>query len=408
MKRIVTFALLFLLICSNNPYGVVHAKEMPPPVSADGAVILDAATGQLLYSKDPDTAYPPASTTKIMTALLTLENTNLNDKVIIGKNPPNVDGTRVGLCEGEQLTVKDLLYGLLLASDNDCAEALAEHIGGTMDKFVAKMNKRAKELGAKNTNFVNPTGLFDENHKTSARDLALMMRALSKHPEYSKIATTISYTIPATNKSPQPREVWNENKLIQKQSTYYYSGCLGGKTGYTVQSFHSYVSTATRNGQQLIVALIHDKNKTFFPDAVALFNFGFNNFTFTKLYQKGALVTTYNKDGLSIPLIAAYDFYYIKAKDDTNVPQVTLKDKNLMFRFFKKGDIVDEASISFEGREIGKLKLASSITHGEKQVLNSNNMQKIIMKNKYLLAVPPIIIILAVVFVLKRRVFSNK
>ena len=407
MKKIVTFMLLFLAICYTNSYNV-YATQTLPSVSADSAVLLDAATGEVLYAKNPDSAYPPASTTKIMTALLTLENTNLDDKVIVGKNPLNVDGTRVGLCEGEQLTVKDLLYGLLLASDNDCAEALAEHIGGTMDKFVVKMNKRAKELGAKNTNFVNPTGLFDEKHKTSARDLALMMRALSKHPEYSKIATTMSYTIPPTIKCPQAREVWNENKLIQRQSTYYYSGCLGGKTGYTVQSLHSYVSTATRNGQQLIVALIHDKNKTFFPDAVALFNFGFNNFNLIKLYQRGALVTTYNKDGLSVPLIAAYDFYYIKAKDDINVPHVTLSDKNLTFRFFKKGDIVDGASISFEGREIGKLKLASSINHSEKQVLNSNNMAKIIIKNKYLLLVPSIIIILTIIFILKRHVFSNK
>ncbi|MFL0195789.1 serine hydrolase [Clostridium sp. WILCCON 0269] len=408
MKKIVTLMLFFLIIYPISSYNV-YASETPPSVSADSAVLLDATTGEVLYSKNPDSAYPPASTTKIMTALLTLENANLNDKVTVGKNPTLVDGTRLGLYEGEELTVKDLLYGLLLASDNDCAEALAEYLGnGSVDNFVAKMNKRARDLGATNTNFVNPSGLFNEKHRTSAKDLALIMRELCKNPEYSKIATTLYYTIPPTNKSPKERGVWNENKLIQSQSTYYYSGCEGGKTGYTTQSLHSYVSAATRNGQRLIVALVHDKNKTFFPDAISLFNYGFDNFTLVKLYSKGDLVTTYNKNNLSVPLAAASDFYYVKNKKDTNVPNFTLKNSNLSVKHFSTGDIVEKATIYFDGKNIGKLDLLSNCSHNEKQAIASGYIEDIV-KNRYLIFVPLILILtLLLSITIKKIILSNE
>lgn len=400
MKKLITLIILSILIYSNS-MNMVYAKETPPSVSADSVVLMDALTGEVLYSKNPDSAYPPASTTKIMTALLTLEKTNLDDKVKIGKNPPLADGSKIYLYEGEELTVRDLLYGLLLASANDCAEALAEHISGSLDKFSTEMNKRALELGAKNTNFINPSGLFNEKHKTSAKDLALIMRELCKNPEYSKIATTVSYKIPPTNKSAQERPLWNENKLIQKQSKLYYDGCKGGKTGYTVQSLHSYVSTATRNGQQLIVTLIHDKDKTFFPDAIALFNYGFNNFQLNRLYAKGDVVTTYNKGELSVPLIAASDFYYVKEKDNKSIPTFNLASENLSSNFFKAGDPVMEANILLDNKNIGKLNLLSGSNHELKQMFNSNTLGNTHIKIKYLAPVAVLSIII-LIFILKR------
>lgn len=292
MRKFVVLLMICLLVLSNFS-GLVYAKDNPPTVSADSAVLMDATTGEVLYGKNMDTAYPPASTTKIMTALLTLENCNLDDVVTVGKNPPLADGSKIYIFEGEKITVRDLLYGLILVSANDCAEALAEYISGSMDKFAEKMNSRALELGCKDTNFVNPSGLFNPNHKTSAKDLALIMRQLVLNSEYTKIATTQSYKIAPTNKSTLERPLWNENKLIQKGSKYYYEGCEGGKTGYTVQSDHSYVASATKDGHRLIVALVHDKNKTFFDDAPALLNYGFNTYDLVKLYNKGDLVSNY-------------------------------------------------------------------------------------------------------------------
>lgn len=247
-------------------------------VAADSAVLMDGKTGEILYSKNMDTAYPPASTTKIMTALLTLENCKLEDIVTIGKNPPKTDGNNICLIEDEQFTVKDLLHALILESANDCANALAEHISGSVEKFAIRMNERAKELGCKSTNFMNPSGLYHKSHKSSAKDMALIMMELTKHSEFTDIATTMSYSIPSTNKTVRERSIPNRNRLLIKNSGFYYEGCIGGKTGYTIQSKHSYVASAIRDDRQLIVALVHDKEKKFYSDTIRLFNYGFSKF----------------------------------------------------------------------------------------------------------------------------------
>jgi serine-type D-Ala-D-Ala carboxypeptidase (penicillin-binding protein 5/6) len=247
-------------------------------VAADSAVLMDAESGRILYSKNMNTAYPPASTTKIMTALLVLENCKLEDLVTIGKKPPNTEGNNICLIEGEQFTVKDLLHALIIESANDCANALAEHISGSVENFALKMNERAKELGCKSTNFTNPSGLYHKYHKSSAKDLALIMMELIKHREFTTIATTMSYSIPSTNKTVRERSIPNRNKLLIKNSGVYYEGCIGGKTGYTIQSKHSYVASAEKAERKLIVALVHDKEKKFYQDTIRLFNFGFSQY----------------------------------------------------------------------------------------------------------------------------------
>lgn len=400
MKKFLTILLSSIIIFSNINLKVL-AKEPEPTVSAEGAVLMDAATGEILYSKNMNAAFPPASTTKIMTALLTLEKCNLDDIVTVGKNPPFADGSKIYIFEGEQLTVRDLLYGLLLPSANDCAEALAEHISSSMDEFAKLMNKRAKELGCENTNFVNPSGLYNENHKTSAKDLALIMRQLSSMPEYKTIATTLATKIAPTNKNKEERPLWNENKLIQKNSRYYYDGIIGGKTGYTVQSEHSYVAAATRNGQRLIVALVHDKNKTFFEDSVNLFNYGFSNYKLEKLFSKGDEITSYKSENLTIPLIASEDFYYVKEKNSNEVPTYTIPQTNLSDRSFKTGDILLETPVTFSNKQVGNLKIASGIDHEIKPVFSFKNDSKV-NNNLLYFAVPGIAIILLMAVFIKR------
>lgn len=409
MKKSVIFIVLWLFLISCSTSFKAYAKNPPPSVSADSAVLLDATTGEILFSKNPDTAYPPASTTKIMTALLVLEKTNLDNEVTIGSNPPKIDGTRLGLIEGEKLKVRDLLYGLLLASDNDCAMALAEYVGnGSVNKFVDEMNKKALELGALHTHFVNPSGLFDKNHNISAKDLSLIMKELSKNSNYSKIASTVSYTIKPTNKSKNERVVWNENRLIQKQSHYYYEGCIGGKTGYTIQSLHSYVATAIRGNHQLIVALVHDKNKTFFPDAISLFNYGYNNFKFEKLYSKGDIIANYNKNNLSVPLIAASDFYYDREIGDNSTPTFKLKDNNLNLKSFKKGDTVDEAEFSLNGKNVGNLQLLSGVNNSSSSIYTGNQNKISHLNMQYLVLASIIILIIISAFLIKKSKISNE
>jgi len=347
MNKLITIILTALfLFFSVVP--TVSARVIPPAVSADSVVLLDATTGKILYEKNKDSAYPPASTTKIMTILLVLENSNLNDVVTVSKNAEIADGSKIFLVEGEKITVKELLYGLILASANDCAVALAEHVSGTTEKFVELMNKKAKSLGCTHTNFVNPNGLYNINHKTSAYDLSLIMQELTKYAQYTKIALTASYEIPPTNKSAKERPLLNGNRLIQKADQYYYPDCVGGKTGYTIQSKHSYIAVAIRNGQKLIVALVHDSKKTFFPDSRKLLDYGFDNFELFKQFNKNDAVSKLTlKDGTVIPLLASKDLFILKAKNSTLTPTVKIEENKTDLTSIKKGEVLGNAMISF-------------------------------------------------------------
>ena len=365
MKKLITILITSFLILFNI-FPAVKAQGKPPAVSADSVVLMDATTGKVLYEKNKNTAYPPASTTKIMTALLVLEKANLEDVVTVSKNAEMADGSKIYLFQGEEVSVKELLYGLILASANDCAVALAEHISGSTEEFAKLMNERAKSLACKSTNFVNPNGLYDANHKTSAYDLALIMQELTKHEEYKEISTTPSYIMAPTNKSTEKRPLWNGNRLIHKNDSYYYEGCEGGKTGYTIQSKHSYVAVASRNGQKLIVALVHDSVKTFFPDSRKLFDYGFENFELSKFLNKDDAVSdTTLEDGTVIPLLASKDFYFVQAKGSTLTPTIKTDPITADISSVKKGDLLGSATITC-GEDTYALDLSSGVDYSKK------------------------------------------
>lgn len=396
------FVLLWIVILMFvNKNDMVFAKDAPPSVTSDSAVLIDAATGTVLYSKNMNSAYPPASTTKVMTALLTIENINLDEIVTVSQKTPYVDGSKIGLFEGEQVAAKDLLYGLLLLSGNDCAEALAEHISGSAENFAKLMTERAKELGCENTNFANPHGLYDDNHRTSAKDLALILREAMKHPEFREIASAFTYKIPPTNKHPEGIHLANENKLINKNSKYYCKEAEAGKTGYTTQSRFSYVASASKDGQRLILALIHSNTKTYYEDSINLFNYGFNNFELLPLLKEGDIVTNLSQDNSSIPLAAAEDYYYVREKGSESKPELKLLDSALDKKSFKKGDNVAEASVTLNDKSLPNLKLISSVDHEAKPVLsittNKKNQHNTTLR---IILIPLIIIILAVTFII--------
>ncbi|MBW9155075.1 D-alanyl-D-alanine carboxypeptidase [Clostridium sp. FP2] len=372
MRKLITiiFASFFLLF---NVSLAVQALVTPPVASADSVVLMDATTGKILYEKNKNSAYPPASTTKIMTVLLVLERCNLSDVVTVSKNAEMADGSKIYLFEGEKISVKELLYGLILASANDCAVALAEHVSGSTEKFALLMNERANSLGCKNTNFVNPNGLYNVNHKTSAYALALIMQELTKHEEYKKIAITPSYAMASTNKSAEKRPLSNGNRLIQKNDQYYYKDCEGGKTGYTIQSQHSYIAVASRNGQKLIVALVHDSKKTFFPDSIKLLNYGFDNFELFKYFNVNDEVSKVTlDDGTSIPLLASRDFYIVKAKNSTeaSTPVIKTEEKNLKPSSIVKGDKISKATITFD-KDSYNLDLSSGVNYSKPSSQNN-------------------------------------
>ena len=408
MRKLTAIILLSIFIVFNIA-PAVKAQANPPPASADSVVLMDATTGKILYEKNKDSAYPPASTTKIMTILLVLEKTNLDDIVTVSKNASLADGSKIYIREGEKLPVKELLYGLTLASANDCAVALAEHISGSVEEFAKLMNERAKSLGAKNTNFVNPNGLYDVNHKTSAYDLALIMQELTKYEKYKEIATTPSYIMAATNKCDLKRPLWNGNRLIQPGDPYYYEDCIGGKTGYTIQSKHSYIAAASRNGQKLIVSLVHDSPKTFFKDSRALLDYGFDNFELSEYFKKGDVVSNETlKDGTVLPLLASKDLYIVKDKNSTPSEVIKLSELKLDKLTIKKGDLVSKATITFDNDSYS-LDLTSGIDYAKKKSSLSKLFLKDATKNSSVIVnVMKYILIILVLFIIFIKIRNTK
>ncbi len=374
MKKIFTIIVIAFLLLTSSDIKINAETLAPPNVSGDGVVLMDATTGEILYGKNIDETFHPASTTKIMTALLTLENTKLDDVVTLSndfttKNLTLIGGNNISLQNGEQIKVKDLLYALLLPSANDSAVALAIHISGSVPAFAELMNKRAKELGCTTANFQNPNGLYDKTHVVSAKDLALILRKLSTYPEFRQIATTTSYRMSPTNKTDQAkttidRTLRNEDKLIYKGTSNYYEGIDCGKTGYTTQSLHSYVAAATRNGHRLIVTIMHSNDQKYFTDAKALFDYGFENFNLNKEYSKGDVVTYYKEsNGKKIPLVAAEDFYYVTNKDSTSKPSFEFNNNSIKSKKFYKGEKVTNIDLNLDGKLIGNLNLLSGTTY---------------------------------------------
>ena len=253
-----------------------------PNVYAEAAIVMEASTGLILYEKGIHQEYYPASITKIMTALLAIENSSLGEVVTFSKNAVfdvDLDSSRIGIDVGEKLTMQQCLYGILLESANEVSYAVAEHVGGTMEEFVRMMNDRAQSIGCKNTNFVNPHGLHDTNHYTSAYDMALITREAMKNETFRKIFSTRTYQIPPTNIQSETRYLRHHHRFILKQQ-YHYDDCIGGKTGYTSISKFTLASVAKRGDLELIcIVMKDDSNEHQYTDTQKLFDYGFDNFS---------------------------------------------------------------------------------------------------------------------------------
>lgn len=247
-----------------------------PEIQSEGAVLMDAATGTLLYSKNGETRYYPASITKLMTALLVAEKCSLPDTVTFSKTATtNLESGAVtlGLTEGDKLTVEQSLYGLMLKSANEVANGLAEHVSGSVSAFSVLMNARAKELGCTGTNFVNPNGLNSSSHYTTAHDMALIARAAFQNDIVRKVSSTLSYQIPATKKA-SARTVTMGHKMLSPGDARYYPGVIGGKTGYTSLAGNTLVTCVEKNGVRLIAVIMKSKS-THYGDTKSLLDYGF-------------------------------------------------------------------------------------------------------------------------------------
>lgn len=356
MKKLFGKIIMIFFICSNL---IITTANAEPFLDAKGVVLLDGITGKVLFAKNADVQYEPASTTKVMTALLTVEKCNLDDKVTIGENPPFADGSSIGIQKGEVYTVRELLLGLLLESGNDTAEALAEHVSGSSEAFAVLMTEKAKELGANNTTFKNPSGLHQEGHLTTAYDLSLIMRAAYNNPSFNEIAKAPFYFYkdqPYSNGS----EKWatNRNHCINPLTPYYYEYCYSGKVGYTPEANHTYTASAVKNGQVLIASFLNAENKDAqFSSVGPLFEYGFENFETIKLVSIGDKVADYTINNETIiPLLSNKEFYYNKPKN-APVPLVTYSydTKDYSRETISKGQSLFDGNILLDGEVYGNL-----------------------------------------------------
>ncbi len=265
----------------DEPFKGVLAEDVlqvsgAPAVDAAAAVILDAKTGRVLYAKNATVHRSIASTTKIMTAILAIENGNLDDKVTISKRAASIWGSTINLQTGQEYTLNELLYGLLLNSGNDASIAIAEHISGSVEEFVKKMNEKAKELGAYDTSYANTHGLDAPGHYSTAYDLGRIARYALENPIFSKIVGTKYAAIPG-------RQLHNTNELLEL-----YEGADGVKTGYTGKAGRCLVASATRDGMRLIsVILGSPTNYKRALSSKSILDFAFNNYKYHTLVEKG-------------------------------------------------------------------------------------------------------------------------
>jgi len=277
------WALVCMLLILLALPGLGLAVDAPPAPPAKAYLLMDAATGQVLYEHESRAQLPMASTTKIMTAILALERGNLADVVTVGRKPYDTGGTTIYLEMGERQTLQNLLYALLLESANDAAVAIAEHLAGTEEAFAGWMNARAKELGATQTHFVNSHGLHDTDHYTTAYDLARIARYAMRNPKFRELVTTEEMTIPGADKNP-PRQLQSHNRLLG-----YYEGVTGVKNGYTEEADLTNVASAKRGETELIAVVLGAKERLW-TSSMALLDFGFSHYRTQVLARKGDLI----------------------------------------------------------------------------------------------------------------------
>ncbi|MDO5516766.1 MAG: D-alanyl-D-alanine carboxypeptidase family protein [Clostridium sp.] len=329
-------------------------------IEAKSALLMEPTTGKVIYEKNADEKFAPASVTKIMTMLLTMEavdsgKISLDDKVTCSENAKKMGGSTMLLDTGEIRTVEELLKGVAIASGNDAAVALAEYLGGTEQDFVALMNKRCEELGMKNTTFKNCNGLPAEGHLSTANDIAIMSKELLKHPKVLKYTGTYMDSITEGRKS--PIELVNHNKLVR-----FFDGCDGLKTGFTNEAKYCISATATRNNVRMLSVIMGAPTyKIRNRDASILLNYGFSKYEGKKIVAKDEDVDKVFMDEQT------EKYFMAKAKDDLNavVPKGCGKDieKKIVIdelkKEYKQGEIVGKCELYIGEDKVGEVDVYS-------------------------------------------------
>ncbi len=378
-------------------------------ISAESAVLIDSSSEKTLYAKNDTQKMYPASTTKIVTAILTIENCKLDDVVTvpyeaISQIPSGY--SIAALQAGEQLTVDQLLRLMLVHSANDAANVLAYHVSGSLEGFASLMNQKVADLGLEHTHFTNPSGMQNENHYTTAHDLALIMKYCMKNSTFRTLAGLKSCIIPATNKY-EERVFQTTNELLiydtsKVQSNYYYKYAIAGKTGYTTEAKNCLVSVANKDGFELICVVLgagvgYNNLSGKFVDTKSIFEYGYSNYSIKKLRDSNAIATqiTINnatKETRDLDLLISNDITALVTNDDTDTeytPQITLQD-NLL------------APIA-QGQVVGKITYTVDGIDYSSDLIASHNVEV----SRSAVLIVQIILIVIILFLLYKLLFGN-
>lgn len=412
--RFMAILMLFVLFFVPNAYALTD----PNPAAA-AAILIDKDSGYVLYDKNSDEKRYPASTTKIMTALITLENAENLDELVEVTEEDFIgvasDASKAGFMVGEQVPVIDLLYGLMLPSGNEAANTLARYIGGSIENFADMMNEKAKELGCKNTHFVNPNGLHDDNHYTTARDLAIITQEALKDETFALIVNTAQKTLSETNMTPmrdgKPLKVYTTNMLIySRYQPEYYTYAKGVKTGFTSQAGYCLVSTAIYKESQLIsVVLGCEKpagaaNANTFEASKTLFRWGFNNFETVDMVKKDETVSE-----VAVRLSTQQDTLVVVTKGNISGIMPIDADKNKIERKMDlpesvnapitQGQKIGTMTVSYNGVEYGTVDLVALNDISMSQVLYvADKIENFFQSNAFRIIVVSVILLFFLYF----------
>ncbi|WMM26490.1 D-alanyl-D-alanine carboxypeptidase family protein [Tissierella sp. MB52-C2] len=364
MKKKICLIIIIIMTLSSS---IVFGQELS--LSGQSYILMDAETGRVLYERNAHKKMPMASTTKIMTALVALENGKLDDKIVAKGECIGVEGSSIYLKEGEVISLKDMLYGLMLRSGNDSSVAIANHIGGSLDGFVSLMNKKAESIGAVNTNFANPHGLHDDSHYSTAYDLALITKEAFSYEEFGNIVKSKSYTADREENN----YFYNKNKTLWE-----YTGGDGVKTGYTMRSGRCLVSSATRNGMHLIAVSLNAGD--WFNDNYKLLNYGFDNYSRLFVYDNNQFIERIdvengNRDYLN--LVTENSFFYPFKEGERESIKLSIDVPDTIEAPIEKGDKIGSIYTYLDGKLVheGNLVAKSTIKRINKLEKLLNNLK---------------------------------
>lgn len=398
-----------------NPQATPEIDLSQPAPHAQSAVLADMQSGKILFSKNADTRVYPASTTKILTAILVLENDQLSDVVTASQEaiaPITNKHSHMGILVGEELTVEQLLYGMLVYSANDAANVLAVHTAGSLDAFVGMMNQKAAELGATGSHFANPHGFHEADHYTTAMDLFKIAQYAMRIDKFREIVKTDMYTIEPTNKYKEIRYLSSTNHLISRRryANYYYDKAIGIKTGYTDEAGSCLVSAAVNGDTELISVVMNCANTTTvangaysFVDSKGLLEYGFENFKHIDIASAGDIVSDSSvyeaKDGVRVALTVDNNVNYILPVDynkDEIETVISYNDKKISAPI-AKGDVLGEVNYKYRGESIGTAKLVATNSVDKDYIIAAIHLIIKIVLN------PVFLIVLAVFIILRIR-----